>query len=68
MEETKLSIGNSVVITLTKPKKRGRPSKRDEEIYNKSHLIVIPEDTPENEKFQAFQKEADRLGLPVKFV
>lgn len=70
MEENKLTIDNVVAITLTlkKPKKRGRSSKKDKEIYGIQHILTIPKDTPEEEKAQAFQKEADKLGLPVKFV
>ena len=68
MEENKLVIGNVMSLILERPKKKGRPSKRDKEIYGVQHLLIIPEDTLDEEKFQAFQKEADKLGLPVKLL
>jgi len=67
MENNKIGIGNTVSVKLTKVKKRGRPSKEDKRIYGTIHIITVPEDTPQDKLFQEFQKEADRLRLPIKF-
>lgn len=47
-----------VTIKLTKKRERGRPSKRDKEIFDKIHYLNIEEPTPEN-----FEKEIKLLGF-----
>lgn len=70
MEKEIIKIGTNLVITLTKPKKVGRPSKKDKLIYGVSHSLNIPEDSPLdlNTRLKLFQIEADKINLPIKFI
>ncbi len=63
-------IGTTMIVELTKPKRVGRPSKKDKLIYGIKHTLTIPEDSPfdTNIRMELFQKEIEKLGLPVKLV
>lgn len=75
--QEKLKIGEEILVLnniknitlrLTKPKKKGRPSKKDREVYDKTHILNLPEGTTNENLLKALQNEADRIGLPIKFI
>lgn len=55
------------VITLefTKPKKRGRPSKKDKELYGIKH-IILPDSNSFEDCKEAINKYIEKHDLPVK--
>ena len=61
------SLGNIFRIKLTRPKKKGRISNKDKELYGKIHILEVPLGTRNEDILQALQKEADKLNLPIKF-
>lgn len=67
-QEIKLGFSNTMTIRLDKPKKRGRPSNEDKRIYGVYHTITVPENTPQDKLFEEFQKEVEKLNLPVKLI